>query len=214
MTSTTAICRGAVVLLPLVTLAACAPPVRQIEADVIEADPAPTARQPSLPRYTEADVRFMQHMIAHHRQAVEMTGLVAARSASDDVRRMAQRIEASQEDELRQMERWLQARGEALPAAHAHHGHGAAGRPAMPGMLTDAQLAELAVARGEAFDSLFLELMIFHHEGALVMVEELFATPGAGQDTEIFQFASHVDSDQRIEIDRMRRLLSTLQRGR
>lgn len=149
----------------------------------------------------------MQGMIVHHEQAVRMTSLVPGRAASDGVRMLARRIEASQEDEIELMRRWLRARGQAVPEAaeHAHHGahHGAR----MPGMLTAEQLARLESASGEEFDRLFLELMIFHHEGALIMVEQLFATEGGGQDTEIFQFASHVDSDQRIEILRMRRML-------
>jgi uncharacterized protein (DUF305 family) len=77
----------------------------------------------------------------------------------------------------------------------------------MAGMLSPEQLAELARAEGAEFDRLFLELMIYHHEGALDMVAELFSSPGAGQDTEIFRFASHVDADQRAEIARMRRML-------
>lgn len=88
-----------------------------------------------------------------------------------------------------------------------HHGEDGDGHAGMPGMLTADQLAELAAARGEAFDRLFLEFMIYHHEGALIMVDELFAAPGGGQETEIFTFASHVDADQRMEIMRMRQLL-------
>jgi uncharacterized protein (DUF305 family) len=167
------------------------------------------------PRHVAADVRFMQDMIAHHRQALEMTALVSGRAQSDEVSTLAQRIEVSQDDEIRQMRHWLESRGAALPDAHAHHGHGAshgaAPAHAMPGMLTDAQLAALAAASGAEFDRLFLENMIFHHEGALVMVADLFAAEGAGQETEMFQFASHVDSDQRIEIARMRRMLRVLQ---
>jgi uncharacterized protein (DUF305 family) len=178
----------------------------------VAAAPAPPAR------HVAADVRFMQDMIAHHRQAVEMTMLVPARSQRPEIRALAQRIAVSQDDEILQMEGWLRARGESLPDAHAHHGHGHGGhgqhgggaRP-MPGMLTDAQLRQLEAATGDAFDRLFLEYMIFHHEGALVMVAELFAAEGAGRETEIFMFASHVDSDQRIEIERMRRMLNALQ---
>jgi uncharacterized protein (DUF305 family) len=161
----------------------------------------------------------MQDMIAHHRQAVEMTALVPQRAGSASIRTLARRIEVSQDDEILLMRHWLEARRAVVPDVHAHHGHhaghGAHAGPGtahdMPGMLTDAQLARLAAASGAEFDRLFLEFMIFHHEGALVMVADLFAAEGAGQETEIFQFASHVDSDQRMEIDRMRRLLSILQ---
>jgi uncharacterized protein (DUF305 family) len=183
------------------------------------ARPAADVTAAGRPRHVDADVRFMQDMIAHHRQAVEMTALVPQRAGSASIRTLARRIEVSQDDEILLMRHWLDARGAAVPDGHAHHGHhaghGAHGGPAtahdMPGMLTDAQLARLAAASGAEFDRLFLEFMIFHHEGALVMVADLFAAEGAGQETEIFQFASHVDSDQRMEIDRMRRLLSTLQ---
>jgi uncharacterized protein (DUF305 family) len=211
----------AVVVMGVAFFAACGAAVQESGPRVIEpgapgeAGRVAGAGEPTRtgePRHTQADVEFMQHMIAHHRQAVEMTGLVADRASRDDIRLLAGRIQASQADEIRQMERWLRQRGEALPHEHAHHGHGA-GHDGMPGMLTDAQLAQLAAARGAEFDRLFLDFMIFHHRGALTMVAQLFASPGAGQETEIFQFASHVDSDQRIEIERMQRMLSSLQRG-
>ena len=115
------------------------------------------------------------------------------------------KIEVSQSDEIRMMERWLEARGQPLPGPHAHHGEGA---PLMPGMLTAAEMAALAEARGPAFDRLFLQGMIKHHEGALTMVKQLFETPGAAQEAEVFAFASEVDADQRMEIDRMRAMLA------
>jgi uncharacterized protein (DUF305 family) len=180
-------------------------------------DPAVAAAVHGSSRYVEADAHFMRHMIAHHRQALEMTALVPDRSARSDVRTLARRIELSQDDEIRQMERWLQQRGAPLAdgdaARHGHEGHQAgAGAPAalMPGMLTAEQLANLADASGPEFDRLFLEYMVFHHEGAIAMVAELLASEGAAQDTEVFQFAAHVESDQRIEIARMRRIMSTL----
>jgi uncharacterized protein (DUF305 family) len=80
----------------------------------------------------------------------------------------------------------------------------------MPGMLTPAEMVALAAAKGVAFDRLFLEGMIKHHNGALIMVKDLFSTPGAGQDVEIFAFASDVDADQRMEIDRMGAMLAQL----
>lgn len=165
-----------------------------------------TAVDVSPVKHTPADVRFMQGMIGHHAQAIEMTELLATRTQSEDMRKLAQRIDVSQTDEIRMMEEWLKRRGEALPDPHAHH-HGGA---LMPGMLSAEEMARLARAKGEAFDRLFLESMIKHHEGALVMVQELFATAGAGQEPEIFAFANDVDADQRMEIDRMHVMLDKL----
>ena len=155
-------------------------------------------------QHTEADVQFMQGMIGHHSQALEMTELLSTRTNSDDMRKLAARIDASQADEIRMMQEWLKRRGQPLPDPHAHH-HGG---KLMPGMLTAEEMGRLAAAKGPEFDRLFLELMIKHHEGALVMVKELFATAGAGQESEIFAFASDVDSDQRMEIDRMSGMLA------
>ena len=159
-------------------------------------------------RHTAADVRFMQGMIGHHAQAVEMVALVPTRSSRDDMRMLALRIDVSQADEIKMMQGWLQLRGQALPDPHAHHAQGAT---LMPGMLTAEEMGRLAEAKGVEFDRLFLEGMIKHHAGALTMVQELFSSPGAGQDSEIFAFASDVDADQRMEIDRMSALLKELQ---
>lgn len=159
--------------------------------------------------FTEADVRFMQGMIGHHQQALEMSALVNDRTTNDAMRKLALRIEISQADEIGMMQDWLRARGQELPNPHAHHVHGAT---LMPGMLTGEEMARLAAAKGTEFDRLFLEGMIKHHMGALVMVEELFKTPRAGQDGEIYAFASDVDSDQRMEIERMGAMLRELQR--
>lgn len=158
--------------------------------------------------HTAADARFMQGMISHHAQAVEMTALVDSRTASDGMRKLAQRIHVSQTDEINMMERWLSSRGEEVPSAHAQH---AMGGMLMPGMLTPEEMSRLAAAKGREFDRLFLEGMIKHHEGALVMVKDLFATPGAGQESDVFAFASDVDADQRMEIDRMRSMLKEYQ---
>jgi uncharacterized protein (DUF305 family) len=160
-------------------------------------------------QHTAADVRFMQGMIGHHQQALEMTALLASRTASADMRKLAQRIEVSQADEIRMMQTWLTSRGLPLPDEHAHHMNGAT---LMPGMLTAAEMERLAAATGVEFDRLFLASMIKHHEGAVMMVQELFSTPGAGQEAEIFAFASDVDADQRMEIDRMRAMLKEFQR--
>ena len=154
--------------------------------------------------HTEADVRFMQGMIGHHAQALEMTELLQSRTASDDMRKLAQRIDVSQRDEIKMMQEWLSRHGAGQPDPHAHHAPGA---KIMPGMLTETEMSRLAAAKGPAFDKLFLELMIKHHEGALTMVKDLFETPGAGQDADVFAFASDIDADQRMEIDRMRAML-------
>jgi uncharacterized protein (DUF305 family) len=149
----------------------------------------------------------MQGMIGHHAQAIEMTDLVPTRSHRDEMRLLARRIELSQADEIGLMRGWLQRRGEQVPNEHAHHLPGAT---LMPGMLSPEEMARLAAATGAEFERLFLELMIKHHDGALTMVSDLFANAGAGQEPEIFAFASDVDADQRIEIDRMSAMLSEL----
>jgi uncharacterized protein (DUF305 family) len=151
----------------------------------------------------------MQGMIAHHAQAIEMTGMLKTRSASPDMKKLAERIEVSQTDEIRMMREWLEAQDASVPSGHAYHAPGA---PLMPGMLTPEEMGRLSAASGEAFDRLFLEYMIKHHEGALVMVRELFATRGAGQDSDIYAFASDVDADQRMEIARMSSMLKELQK--
>jgi uncharacterized protein (DUF305 family) len=157
-------------------------------------------------QFTAADVRFMQGMIGHHAQAIEMVALLPSRTASEDMKKLALRIQVSQDDEIAMMKRWLEDRRQALPDPHAHHGHGAT---LMPGMLTADEMARLAAASGVEFDKLFLAGMIRHHEGALIMVQELYASgQGAGQESDIYAFASDVDADQRMEIERMRGMLS------
>jgi uncharacterized protein (DUF305 family) len=163
---------------------------------VIRADQASDLSQV---QHTPADVKFMQGMIGHHAQAIEMTALLPSRTTREDMKMLGLRISLSQEDEIKMMRHWLEARGAPLPSEHAHHAPGGL----MPGMLTPEEMARLAAAKGPAFDKLFLEGMIKHHEGALTMVKELFATEGAGQESDIFAFASDVDADQRMEIDRM-----------
>jgi len=158
-------------------------------------------------QYTPADVQFMQGMIGHHAQAIEMTALLPSRAGREDMRKLAMRIEVSQADEIKMMQRWLEVRGQPVPGPHAMHMHGAT---LMPGMLTPEEMGRLANAKGAEFDRLFLEGMIKHHGGALTMVEQLFDTPGAGQEVEIFSFASDVDADQRMEIERMGAMLNTI----
>jgi uncharacterized protein (DUF305 family) len=177
---------------------------------VIAADEATDLSQV---RHTAADIRFMQGMIGHHAQALEMCTLLASRTSRDDMRLLARRIEISQADEIKMMQEWLKARGAEVPAEHAHHAHGpASAQILMPGMLTADEMRRLASATGAAFDRLFLEFMIKHHAGALAMVNDLFSQPGAGQESEIFAFASDVDADQRMEIDRMGAMLKELEK--
>jgi uncharacterized protein (DUF305 family) len=171
------------------------------------ASPSP----PPAPAVVEAappDVAFMQGMIGHHAQALFMTRLVPSRSHAADVRTLAERIAVSQREEIALMRRWLAARAHQVPdTTHLAQGHDMPGHR-MPGMLTGDELRELAAARGDAFDRLFLELMIRHHEGALTMVSQLLRSPGGGQDPEAWRFAADVDADQRAEIARMRRMLA------
>lgn len=174
------------------------------------------------PRYTPADVQFMQGMIGHHAQALAMTALIPGRTAREDIRMLGQRIQVSQTDEIAMMRTWLKDRHQPLPASDPQHDHHAASGNTMnmpgmamsdtlmPGMLTAEQMAELAKATGNDFDRLFLRDMIRHHEGALVMVASLLGTTGSAQEAEVFRFASEVDSDQRAEIARMNALLDTL----
>jgi uncharacterized protein (DUF305 family) len=170
----------------------------------------PPSSRATLPPRSQADVEFMQGMIMHHGQAVEMTALMASHTENKGLRLLGARISSSQSDEIRFMKRWLAARGEALsmamPGMHDmdRSGHAMA---LMPGMLTPEQMEALRKAQGAEFDHLFLEGMIQHHNGALTMVKDLFDTAGAGQDAELFNFATDVDSGQRAEIKIMQTML-------
>ncbi len=156
-------------------------------------------------RFSAHDVRFMQDMIVHHEQALDMSELVADRTARSDMVDLARRIDASQRDEIEFMQGWLRERGQHAPeiGGHHHHHHHEHHSEAMHGMATPEQMAALADAQGEAFDLMFLELMIRHHEGALIMVEELLQAFGSVQDTALFEFTTHVKNDQEAEIERM-----------
>ena len=171
----------------------------------------PPDTRPSLPAVSPKDVEFMQGMIMHHAQAVEMTALINARTENRELKLLGARIRHSQAEEMGFMRRWLQARGRPTEMSmsaggHDHHGGGAAGH-LMPGMLTPKQMEALARSKGKEFDRLFLEGMIQHHGGALVMVKDLFDTAGAGQDADLFAFATDVDSGQRAEINVMQKML-------
>ena len=174
----------------------------------------PASTRPTVPQRSQADVEFMQGMIMHHAQAVEMTALIPSRTENAEIRRLGARISLSQTDEIKFMQRWLLARGEALsmPMPKAMPGMpdmnmSGKAMPAMPGMLTAEQMQALRQARGAEFDHLFLTGMIQHHNGALVMVKQLFDTPGAGQDADLFDFATDADNTQRAEIRIMQDIL-------
>ena len=195
------------------TAAGSAPPVTQIlqpgaPGQDTRAIGVAAATDLSRVRFTPADAKFMQGMIGHHAQAVEMVALIPSRTQNPYMKMLGQRIDISQADEMNMMRTWLEVRGQAIPGPHAHHEPGGM----MPGMLTTEEMMALAAAKGVEFDKLFLMGMIKHHIGAITMVDELFKTPGAGQDGEIFAFASDVDSDQRMEIDRMGAMLKELQK--
>ena len=179
---------------PVVQLGAPGEPNRTLSPD--------EAAALSVPEHTDADVEFMRMMIAHHDQAIVMTGWVDERTSNRDVRLLAERMRISQEDELEQMASWMQDRGQ--PLREGGHDHLYA---AMPGMLTDEELEQLEHAKGAEFERLFLEGMIRHHQGALEMVEDLWAA-GGGNETWIGEFARHVESDQGIEIVRMQQMLA------
>ena len=170
----------------------------------------PSSTKGTLPPLSQADVEFMQGMIMHHSQAVEMTALIASHTENKELRSLGARISSSQSDEIKFMQRWLAARGESVSMAmEGMPDMDKSGEPMalMPGMLTPEQMDALRKAKGAEFDRLFLVGMIQHHNGALIMVKGLFDTAGAGQDGELFDFATDVDSGQRAEIKIMQGML-------
>ena len=162
------------------------------------------------------DVAFMQGMISHHAQALAMVALIPTHTTRPEIQLIGERIKISQQDEIKLMQHWLQDHNEPVTVVdsnHVAHMPGMEGMSMMmPGMLTPEQMAQLAQAKGPAFDTLFLKGMIRHHEGAIKMVKDLFAT-GAGQAPEVFTFASGADADQRAEILRMRSVLNAITNG-
>jgi uncharacterized protein (DUF305 family) len=161
---------------------------------------------------TKADIDFMQGMIHHHSQAVEMTALMPTRTHNKKLLAFGKKISISQTDEIKFMQQWLEEHGQAVPMAHmadmpGMHHMNMDSMPMMPGMLTPEQMKALAKATGPAFDRLFLTGMIQHHTGALTMVQDLFNTPAAGQDGQLYDFATDVDSTQTAEIKIMKGML-------
>lgn len=197
----------------------------------------PSSTKPALPPLSQADVEFMQGMIMHHAQAVEMTALIASHTKDKDLHLLGARISRSQTDEIKFMKRWLAARGQPLSmpepstvdsqrvsasGASLSGTDSASGAPMqsmdmsnmshgtmhlMPGMLTAEQMEALRRANSAEFERLFLTGMIQHHNGALIMVKQLFDSAGAGQDAELFNFATDVDTGQRAEIRVMQGIL-------
>jgi len=179
----------------------------------------PSSTRATLPPRSPADVQFMQGMIMHHAQAVEMTALIESSTQNKELRLLGARISHSQSEEMKFMKRWLETRGEptSLPMQNMRGmdmsmpgmaGMNMSNQPMlMPGMLTPKQMEALRKAKGAEFDQLFLTGMIQHHNGALIMVKDLFDTAGAGQDAELFNFTTDVDSGQRAEIRIMQNML-------
>ena len=206
----------AILLTPLLTLACLSTNFTDEEPRVLQAGaPGEASRLLDLqeltsivqPTYNQADVDFMEGMIHHHNQALEMTSLIQVRTQSTELYDLGRRIAISQEDEIVFMHRWLSARGEDVPTSEMHHEISSKPDMLMPGMLNSDEMEALSEITGQPFDRLFLEGMIKHHQGALTMVATLFNTSGAGEEPDIFQFAYHVDSDQYIEIERMTAML-------
>src|SRR5437762_770409 len=179
----------------------------------------PPSTRATLPPSSAKDVEFMQGMIMHHAQAVEMTALMESHTENKDLRLLGARISHSQSEEIRFMKRWLEARGESTEMPMPKMSGMSTSMPGMdmskqpmlmPGMLTPKQMEALRKAKGAEFDRLFLTGMIQHHGGALVMVKGLYDTAGAGQDAELFNFTTDVDSGQRAEIRIMQNMLQAL----
>jgi uncharacterized protein (DUF305 family) len=189
---------------------AAAPVVVQPGAPGQPSRKLPPSTRPTLPPRSQADVEFMQGMIMHHSQAVEMTALIPSHTENKDLRLLGARISSSQSSEVKFMQRWLAARGESTSMAMpGMPDMDMSGRPMplMPGMLTPQQMEALHQAKGAEFDHLFLAGMIQHHQGALTMVDDLYKTAGSGQTADLFDFTTDVDSGQRAEIKIMQSML-------
>ncbi|MDE0296687.1 MAG: DUF305 domain-containing protein, partial [Bryobacterales bacterium] len=185
---------------PIIQPGAPGKPARELSAD--------QAIEIAESRYSPDDVRFVHDMIPHHHQALVMAELVADRTNRQELIDVAGRINASQGDEIAFMQQWLRDRGQHVPDPAAHDAMHTSHK--MAGMATPEQMAQLAASDGTAFDRLFLELMIPHHEGAVKMVKELLGQPGSAYDPVLFEFTSEVTNGQTAEIERMHALLVKL----
>jgi uncharacterized protein (DUF305 family) len=174
--------------------------------------PAPAPPGAASNVLNPADIQFMSGMIPHHAQAVLIAGWAPTHGASPEVQRLCERIVVAQRDEIALMQGWLKQRALEVPAATATHMrmmmNGVAHDMLMPGMLNDEELKQLDASRGNGFDTLFLQAMIRHHQGAISMVDELEAADGSRQDETVFRFSSDVYADQTTEIDRMQKMLA------
>jgi uncharacterized protein (DUF305 family) len=176
--------------------------------------PAPAPPGATSNVLNPADVHFMSGMIPHHAQAVLIAGWAPSHGASPEVQRLCARIVVGQTDEIGLMQAWLRQRALEVPPANATHMRmtmdGMTHDILMPGMLNDEELKQLDASRGADFDRLFLQAMIRHHQGAIIMVDELEAAPGSRQDETVFRFSSDVYADQTTEIDRMQKMLAAI----
>jgi uncharacterized protein (DUF305 family) len=219
--------RAAAVLVAAVVFGACASAGSTTGAPATSTAPQPSAptagdiaamakatRDSARYPYTEADIRFMSGMIAHHAQAIKMAKLAPTNGAAPSVRTLCDRIINAQTDEIRLMQTWLRDRHQTVPepnpAGMTMVMNGTQHTMLMPGMLTEEQMTHLAAARGGEFDRLFLTGMIQHHRGAIDMVTELSGTYGAAQDELVAKFAQDVQADQGTEIQRMQQMLATV----
>lgn len=168
----------------------------------------------AAPLYTAADIEFMNGMISHHAQALLMAGWAESHGASPAVRTLTSRIINAQRDEIAGMQRWLRDRHQPVPEPNPHgmmmNMGGMQHAMLMPGMLTEDQLKQLDAARSKDFDRLFLTFMIQHHQGAVTMVNNLFATNGAAQEITVYKLASDISADQTTEIERMQKMLASM----
>lgn len=210
--------------------AACTHPAQQVATSAgppadtpivlpvqVHTDPAAMAKaraDSAMYPYTQADIDFMKGMISHHAQAIVMSRWAPTHGASPSVRTLASRIINAQADEIVTMQQWLIDRGQPVPPPRPlpmhMMMHGMEHDMMMPGMLTDAQMAQLDSARGPEFDRLFLQYMMQHHRGALTMVQQLWGTPGAAQDQLMFKLSNDVQVDQTTEIARMQKMLDAM----
>jgi uncharacterized protein (DUF305 family) len=193
-------------LLTVMAVAACTRAKDAAPGDTSQAahQHAGMGAEPVIPpgaQYTAADVKFMQGMIAHHAQAIEMAHMAKSHGAKPKMLTFTLKIDLSQRVEIDRMQGWLRDHNQPVPDTLAHHGM------SMPGMLTPDQMKQLDAAKGADFDRLFLELMILHHEGALMMVDELFATPKAASEPDVYSLATDIRTDQTAEIELMREML-------
>src|SRR5256884_9951823 len=198
-------------LLAAIATAACTPAT--VQQTTLQ--PAQAKADSGRTHYTAADVHFVAGMIGHHAQAIQMAGWAPSHNAGPSVRVLCERIVVAQNDEIVFAQRWLREHGEYVPPAdpRGHILQGMDQPMLMPGMLTPEQMAQLDAARGPEFDRLFLTFLIQHHQGAITVVQQLLAVPGAAQDGPIFRFASDVNADQTTEINRMTLMLDDLKRS-